>query len=340
MAIIPPVLNPNPWAEPLYPIVQPFTYRDGTTHLEILKSLSNYVQSIAEIVNATNSDHDSAIQDKINDLIGVVNESLSNQAGAVNSALEAQTNQVDSDIQALTEYVNNAVDDVINSSIEVSDNVIVAILNDPESGVTTLIDTKYAKQSDHSALSNTVGVNVVDIAALKSNVTTINGNVDSLETAVTGLEGVVGDTATQVDGMYENMVTDDDLFFSLSLNSFRDGDNAVGAATWAYYFSIFTAPYKLRILSCDMSFDINQNGPYLVLLRRQRAGAAVDIASKSTTAEAIVGRKAWSFAGSNWDNATAVLEPGDVLLWGVRDHEGAGKTQLPVNITVRYERMP
>lgn len=110
--------------------VQPFTYDDGITHFELLDCLVHYfetelkpwLESIPELL------------DEFGDEIETqVNAALEDVREAVNQALADQTDEIDDKIDDLEALVNDAVQQVINSTIAVSDPVIAGVLENTES---------------------------------------------------------------------------------------------------------------------------------------------------------------------------------------------------------------
>lgn len=105
------------------PFVTPFTYRDGASFLERFQDLRNYVNKVVvPYVNENTAGLATTFEEQVNVLIG-----------QVNAALTDQTEEVDQKIADLTTYVNNAVQQIIDDSIEVQDPVVAALVADTDS---------------------------------------------------------------------------------------------------------------------------------------------------------------------------------------------------------------
>ena len=125
-----------------YSNITPFTYSDGMTYLEFLESLRAWLRDrlIPHIDTELNSLSEQFVVG-ITDLTSAVNDALAEQ----NTYVLAQ--------------LNNAVEAVINSSIEVSDPVIMGVLNNATSAVRAFLDSHYAPK---------VGISIADYPNLKA----------------------------------------------------------------------------------------------------------------------------------------------------------------------------
>ncbi len=165
-----------PYVPPFKPVPQvtPFTYRDGVTMLKKLDGIVRYInKELVPFVNENYSELAQAFQDQVNILIA-----------QVNAALEAQTEDVDQKIADLTQFVNDAVQSIIDDSIQVQDPVVAALFTNP-SQTRTAADARYALKSAFDAL-----VTTVDGKASQS-------DLDALEAVVTTLDAEVADKADQ-----------------------------------------------------------------------------------------------------------------------------------------------
>ena len=108
-------------ADGSYPFtnVTPFTYRDGVTYAKELYRLIDFINLFTRLVN----ENDELIHDD------VVNE-INTMIDTVNSKLSEQSTDVSQEIVDLTEYVDNAVQQVIDNSVELQDPVLASILGD------------------------------------------------------------------------------------------------------------------------------------------------------------------------------------------------------------------
>lgn len=142
--LIPAYVGPQ-FGFPLTPDTVPFTMRSGASFAEVfyaykahldntvLPTLNSDVASLVDGWKTTAQD----IVDKVNEgnaeQAALITDRLEQQRVAVNNALAVQEAAIGQDIANLTTVVNNAVADIINSSITVSDPVIDGVLANEES---------------------------------------------------------------------------------------------------------------------------------------------------------------------------------------------------------------
>lgn len=174
-----PILSGGPgiWPPSPGPItqIQPFTYTDGITYLDILYALKKYIEdtvvpklnnlsievneAIAELVATINTklaEYDVQIQAQlaeqnqhVTDQLDAQNTSIANQLSTQNQhvtdQLAAQDADVASKIADMVTYVNDAVATIINNSIQVQDPVMAGIVNNPASQSRAALDAYYNK---------------------------------------------------------------------------------------------------------------------------------------------------------------------------------------------------
>jgi len=131
---IPPIGNYTP---PFMPItnITPFTYRDGATYLEVLETLRAYLNgTLVPYINDNMAELGDEFAAQVNTLIDTINAQLSAQNDAVTAQLAAQNTSI-----------QEAIDSVVNSSITVSDPVVLGIVNNINSESRKYLDTIYAK---------------------------------------------------------------------------------------------------------------------------------------------------------------------------------------------------
>lgn len=154
MSIVPvaPVVNvpsvPYPFVPPPFTDVAPLTYRDGTTYLEYLRGLNNWIQTvlipyIADNLTALDNDY----LNVANNLINTVNTALTTQTANINTALTTQQTNVNDALAAMQTSVDQAVTDVENSAITVQDPVVEGILTNPASQSRIALDGVYQQIS-------------------------------------------------------------------------------------------------------------------------------------------------------------------------------------------------
>lgn len=171
MPIIPKYVSGFPWADPIFRSIQGFTYQDGTTFLEILRSLDNYVKTLADVVNATLEGSNTQLEAQIAALVQTVNDSLAAQVDQVDAQLAAQNANVAGQLaaQALdianqlaaqnievtnilaaqTAEVATILEALRNESIDFSDPVLVAIITNINTASRAVFDALYSARRVH-----------------------------------------------------------------------------------------------------------------------------------------------------------------------------------------------
>lgn len=104
--------------------VQPFTYKDGMSYLQILERLRGYITKT---------------------LVPWLENEISQFEG-----------DVETSIAALTAYVNSAVESIINDSIQVQDPVVATLVNNAASATRVALDAIYASDADISTINNSI----------------------------------------------------------------------------------------------------------------------------------------------------------------------------------------
>lgn len=136
----------NGYVPPYKPLtnISPFTYRDGETYLAILERLRAYVnETLVEFINTEYTALGDNFELEVNKLIT-----------DVNTFLDAQTAENASSIAELTAYVDNAVQTIINSTIDVTDPALENIINTPTSASRIKLDSIYADISVENNVNN------------------------------------------------------------------------------------------------------------------------------------------------------------------------------------------
>lgn len=110
--------------------VQPFTYEDGLTVAEVLSRLIAWFRE--EVVPAF-GDVTEYVDQQISEMITYVDQSIVSLEGRVDDSIDANQTWVTEEIDSLTTYVDNAVQQIINNSIELQDPVVAGMVNDETS---------------------------------------------------------------------------------------------------------------------------------------------------------------------------------------------------------------
>lgn len=129
--------------------ITPFTYSDAMTHLELLEKLRVYAgvtlpAEINKVLDEYSVELTGEVQDAIDLMIGTLNDKIIE----INDALADQQADYTQKIADLTVYVDNAVQQIINSSIEVQDPVVAGIVSDIGSQTRQALDVLYLRLSN------------------------------------------------------------------------------------------------------------------------------------------------------------------------------------------------
>ena len=134
--------------------ITPFTYRDGTTYLEVLYNLQDYINStVIPFINATIGMPSSDFQTQVNVLITTINTNILAEETRVNTALASQTTANNTAITNLTNYVNAQVASIVGSSITVQDSGLSTLVNTPASLTTVALKALYANKDTETVVS-------------------------------------------------------------------------------------------------------------------------------------------------------------------------------------------
>lgn len=124
--------------------ITPFTYRDGTTYLEILRYLREYLNdTLVTYINDNFGELGDTFETEVNVLIT-----------EVNAQLAAQSESVDGSIADLTAYVNAQVASIIGSSVQLQDPILKTIVQNPASQSRVALDAIYADQATEDTVAN------------------------------------------------------------------------------------------------------------------------------------------------------------------------------------------
>lgn len=193
------------YSAPFNPVsnITPFTVRDGATYLIILTALRRYVEgTLVDFINENFTELGAGFETEVNQLITTINNAMEAQAQAVNddladqsaanaAALLEQSAANQEAIDALTLYVNEQVALIINSAVEVTEDIVVDLINDIASEVRVTLDGTYAAKSIETIVTS----GRLTEAALDAEYITTNAQVEAF---VTG----AGVTKTALDAAY------------------------------------------------------------------------------------------------------------------------------------------
>src|SRR5699024_1102497 len=111
------------------PTITPFTYYDGATYLEILEALRRWLTDV--------------LVPGVGGVYGDVDERVPAPVNYVDTAIAENKTWTEQEVNTLTAYVDDAVQQVINDSIEVQDPVVAGIVDNPASLTRSQTDRLY-----------------------------------------------------------------------------------------------------------------------------------------------------------------------------------------------------
>ena len=179
-----PMINFPPFRP--YTNITPFTVRDGATYLTVLEELRNWLNTtlvphvdtevadlviawednantlLANVITALNEQNDT-VTAQLNAQNASILSQLNDQNAAITAQLAAQDANVTDQINTMTAYVDNAVQSIINSTIEVSDPVILGVLNANGNSTQKVRDLSNAELESAKGIAN--GVATLDGSA-------------------------------------------------------------------------------------------------------------------------------------------------------------------------------
>ena len=118
-----------------YTNITPFTYRDGMTYLQVLEEMRRYIR---DTLTPWVEENMAGLVVDWNELTNILIEDVETQ-------LTEQNIKVAADIATLRDFVNNSVASIINSTIAVSDPVIMGVFNTLTSTMRKTLDSRYAQ---------------------------------------------------------------------------------------------------------------------------------------------------------------------------------------------------
>lgn len=169
-----------------YNNVQPFTYRDGLSYLEVLESLRAYIRDVlVPHLNKEGADIVAELDKEIAALVAVVNSSLVEQAELVTSELEEQNAAVAVKILELTTYVDTEVAKIIGESVSTSDPLMAQIFDNASSASRVKLDALYGVKAVVDGLVTLTNTGRLSAESLDSAYGS-RADVDSLMVLTTG----------------------------------------------------------------------------------------------------------------------------------------------------------
>lgn len=156
------------------PNITPFTYRDGVVYLERLEGIVRYINMV--VVPWVQENYNQLAQDfttEVNNLIDSVNQALAAQTADVDQKISDLTDYVNTEIANMQTYVDNAVQSIINSSVQVQDPVMAGIMQDSASQTRGVTDGLYVKKSE-------VTINASDFGIVGDGTTDISSTLQTL----------------------------------------------------------------------------------------------------------------------------------------------------------------
>ena len=347
-----------------YPSITPFTDRDGDTVASALQSIIKFLNDLIGSIN----EHDNALYDS-------VKKELEAAKLEVEAMLAAQTLANDEKIAALDKRVQDAVDTILNSSVEINDTAMVLLIADSTSGTSVALANIYARKDEVvTTVSGRKGDVVLTPADVGATTEPANGTIPLREASgrVPGVgtptatghganKGYVDTTVTtavepvsaNVEALESVVITADDVFVSTHIPGTRQGTSIIVDANAGHYNVFFVAPHHMEITGAwvvmgeapnPVQESTTPDKHFDFVLRRFRtnseAGQVVQVPVRLNPdgSMPVSQRKAFPLAGGVWNATNRILAPGDSLAFGVVI-SGGYVFKYPVAVTVKYRRI-
>jgi hypothetical protein len=204
MAVFSSIFN-GPYIPPFRPLsnITPFTYRDGSTYLEVLEELRTYLNDdLVAFVNENFGALDTAFTEEVTRLITEVETALTEQSSSVATQLSDHTDEINVEIANLTSFVNSAVSDA-NAAVDAA-NAAVAAANASLVEVNSII------------LANNNQMNELQLLVENAVDTVVNESITVQDDVIAGvIADEESDTRTILDGLYSVTVLGDSTIQAL-----------------------------------------------------------------------------------------------------------------------------
>ena len=139
--LYPNLASPRYFATRALSNITPFTMRDAYTFEELLEGVHKYIrETLIPFVNANNLEIGEVLTEfkaDIEEQLTLQNTNIANMLATQNESVDDQLDNqnllVNSQIANLTQFVNDTVNDIINSTIVVTDPIVSGLIGDSES---------------------------------------------------------------------------------------------------------------------------------------------------------------------------------------------------------------
>lgn len=161
--------------------VTPFTYRDGTTYLEVLQGLVDYVNT---------------------SLVGQVDDQLTGIITQLNTSLTAATTHFDTTAGTWTTQFNAYMVNVNASLQALNDHAMATLINAPASETAVALAALYGSKTVQDGITALTTTGRLSSATLAGQFSTIQTQVDTLNTLV----GTGRLSSTTLDGRFNALI--------------------------------------------------------------------------------------------------------------------------------------
>lgn len=117
------------------PNITPFTYRDGLSYLQVLEELRKWLRDV--------------LVPEFGGIVEYVDDQIADMLAVVDQAIADNEQWTEQQIDDLTAYVDDAVQQIINSSIEVQDPVVAGLVRDADSETRKALDSANAEDIEN-----------------------------------------------------------------------------------------------------------------------------------------------------------------------------------------------
>lgn len=143
--------------------ITPFTVRSGYSYLEILNSLRKRINELIPEINIELNEQAEDTQKVITDLVN-----------DINAAIEL-INETNAEIDV---KLQEAIDTIVNQTIEISDAVVLGVINDDATGSNAYLVATFAEKS----VQTTVETGRLSAANIDNQIETVTNDIISTMT--------------------------------------------------------------------------------------------------------------------------------------------------------------
>ena len=279
-----------------YSNVQPFTVRDGATHLLTLEALRAWIRDtllphidteISGLESSWETQNDdmrdlfeSAIQDVVN---------ISSQTGGILSETEALKILIDEAAEAASDSATQAAS-YASDAANIQDEAITGIFNDPLSLFKQALDARYATISALGAVSDVIETGRLSASAIDGRFDDVANDFDSMQSQIQNVNDDIDALPVTITGEFDNRISPSSVAAGsvfictdvpeqyvsdgISWQVFGSGGNEIGSAAFTGPVTSITSVTAVPVPAFTITFKVGYRPIVLSLFARIAASNA------------------------------------------------------------------